>query len=218
MVIFSGCTQYVEVPVTETVIETRIETVTETVVVEDTKRIEELEEELQQYRKLLLGLEELYKNVYYVHSEGGGTYVYGTGFSLEYKDKFYLITAGHIVDGEWGYHPNLGFKDYEGNWIYPKLIEYRVEPTVPDYAIFYSDKVDSGFNWDKLETIPSYRLGIDIPIQEDSSWGELGSCGSPIIDLDGEVIGLHVGYVSDIDDVLYRLDWTLSSVDSLINK
>jgi len=34
----------------------------------------------------------------------------GTGFSLEYKDKFYLITAGHAIENEYGIFKNLGLK------------------------------------------------------------------------------------------------------------
>jgi len=148
----------------------------------------------------------LLKNIYYVYGEGNGTWVGGIGFALEYKNKFYLITAGHAVDGEWGIHKNLGFKSIDNEWIYPKLLTYKVTDTVPDYAIFYSDKIDNGLEYDVNNSEPDYRLGINKLIQENNNWGVDGECGSPIIDLDGEVIGIHVGYISDINDILEAID------------
>jgi len=164
------------------------------------------DEEIEKYNNLISNLNNLLNNVYYVYGEGNGTWVAGIGFSLEYKDKIYLITAGHIVDGEWGIHKNLGFKDIDNKWIYPKLLTYEVNEIVPDYAIFYSDKINNGLKVDLNNTEPDYRLGINKLIQENNNWGLDGECGSPIIDLDGEVIGIHVGYVSDIDDVLEAID------------
>ena len=43
-------------------------------------------------------------------------------------------------------------------------------------------------------------------IQENNNWGVDGECGSPIININGEVMGIHVGYISDIDDVLEAID------------
>jgi len=91
-------------------------------------------------------------------------------------------------------------------WVYPKLLHYKVTDYLPDYAIFYSDKISSGLDYDLTNTEPDYRLGIDVLIQENNNWGEQGSCGSPIIDLDGEIIGLHVGYLQDIDIILQAID------------
>jgi len=187
-----------------TIVETIV--VTETVEVENTERIDELESEVQQYQNLIANLNDLLKNIYYVYGEGGGTWVEGIGFALEYKNKFYLITAGHAVDGEWGIHKNLGFKSIDNEWIYPKLLTYEVTDTVPDYAIYYSDKIDNGLEYDLNNSEPDYRLGINKLIQENNNWGVDGECGSPIIDLDGEVIGIHVGYLSDIDNVLEAID------------
>jgi len=123
------------------------------------------EKDLEKYQKLLNNLNDLLANVYYVY--GKNTYidhyteVWGTGFSIEYSGKYYLITAGHIVDGEWGIHENLGFRDIDNNWIYPELLAYIVTVTMPDYAIFYSDKVENGFQVAINETEPDYRLGIN---------------------------------------------------------
>ena len=173
------------------------------------KDLQLTEEELGKYRDLINNLNGLYKNVYYVYQKKpDGSSSWGTGFSIEYNGKSYLITAGHVVDGEYGVFKNLGFKDYQGNWIYPELITYGVTETVPDYAIFSSDKIDSGFKVDRVETYPDFRLGYGVLniIIKDDSWGIDGECGSPMIDLDGEVIGIHVGYTCDIDDVLDAIE------------
>lgn len=184
--LLTGCTQYV--PVAETVIETVV--VTETVVetIEDTDKIEQLEEEISEYKKLVLDLDELRKCVYYVYGENSEAYVFGTGFSLKYKDKFYLITAGHIVDGEWGIHKNLGFKDYQGNWVYPELIEYENDyGGQNDYAIFYSNKINDGFEIDEDNDKAMFKISLD-EIDDYRYGSEIGQSGSPVIDNNGEVV------------------------------
>ena len=165
-------------------------------------------EEVEKYQNLITNLNKYLENVYYVYQEkSDGSSVWGTGFSLEYKDKIYLISAGHAIENKYGVFKNLGFKaNFNDNWIYPELLIYEITDTTPDYAIFYSDKIKTGLNYDLKNSEPDYRLGINKLIQENNNWGIDGECGSPIIDLDGEVIGIHVGYISDIDDVLEAID------------
>ena len=165
-------------------------------------------EEVDKYKDLIGDLNNLLSNIYYVYGEGNGTYVFGTGFSIEYGGKYYLCTAGHIVDGEWGIHKNLGFKDMDDKWIYPKLLTYEVTGITSDYAIYYSDKINNGLKVDLNNTEPDYRLGINKSIQENNNWGIDGECGSPVINLDGAVMGIHVGYLSDID-------YTLEAINNL---
>lgn len=201
-----GCNPIVAQPQPGVITETVIETVAETVEVENTDRIEILENEIKQYQDLICNLNEYLNNIYYCYNDNGTYIVWGTGFSLQYNDKYYLITAGHAVMQDGDYHPNLGFKNYKNEWIYPKLLKYEATETTPDYAIFYSDKVNEGLGYDLSNTEPDYRLGVDISIEENNTWGETGSCGSPVIDQDGEVMGLHVGYFQDIDEVLNAID------------
>lgn len=174
------------------------------------KDLQLTEEELQQYKNLITDLNKLLSNVYYVYQKkSDGSSSWGTGFSIEYNGEFYLITAGHIVDGQYGVFKNLGFKaNFSDKWIYPELLAYEVTETVPDYAIFSSDKVKTGLKIDRKETLPDFRLGYGVlnVIIKDDRWGKSGECGSPIIDLDGEVIGIHVGHTSDIDIVLDNLE------------
>jgi len=170
--------------------------------------VRDLEDEVEKYKYLLNNLNELLNNVYYMECKNSGYTNWGTGFSIEYNGKIYILTAGHYVeDTEYntGKYYNFRFK-VNNEWIYPQLLIYKVTNTVPDYAIFYSEEINNGLKYDLNNTEPDYRLGIDIKIQENNNWGIGGECGRPIIDLDGEVIGIHVGYLSDIDTVLRAID------------
>lgn len=191
-----GCTPIIPEPVIETVVVT--ETVTETVIIEDTDKIEQLEKEIEDYENLVNNLNKLLSNVYYVYQKkSDGSSVWGTGFSIGYKDKFYLITAGHAVKGEYGYFPNLGFRaNFSNEWIYPELLTYNYNNrNVKDYAIFYSDKVNSGFKVDNDEDKEGFVLGSvylnlnTIRIFKGAS--RIGESGSPIIDFDKEIIGIN---------------------------
>jgi len=162
-------------------------------------------EEIEKYNNLIGDLDGLLSCVYYMECENSEYTNWGIGFSINYQDKYFIITAGHYIENEYGLFNNFKFK-INDKWIYPKLLTYEVTDTVPDYAIYYSDKIDNGLKVDLNNTEPDYRLGINKLIQENNNWGVDGECGSPIIDLDGEVIGIHVGYLSDIDDVLEAID------------
>jgi len=164
--------------------------------------------ELEKYRSLINNLNELLSCVYYMECENSEYTNWGTGFSIKYDEQYYILTAGHYLeDTEYntGKYYNFKFK-VNNEWIYPELLIYEITDTTPDYAIFYSDKIKSGLDFDINNSEPDYRLGIDKLIQENNNWGIDGECGSPIIDLNGEVIGIHVGYLSDIDDVIEAID------------
>lgn len=165
--------------------------------VELDSKLELAEDELARYKGLLNNLNDLLGNVYYVYGEGGGTYVFGTGFSIEYKGSYYLLTAGHIVDGEWGIHKNLGFKGTDNKWIYPKLLTYENDYlNRNDYAIFCSDKINSGLNVDFDNDRGVYILGsdkLDLNVVRNIRIISVdGESGSPVIDIDGEAVGISV--------------------------
>ncbi len=207
-----GCTKPIvaeTIPETVTVTETVIQyvTVEKIVEVENTDKINELELQLRQYKDLISNLNELLECVYYGYAENDNYQNNFTAFSLEYNDKYYIITAGHAVeDNQYntGKYYNFRFK-VDNDWIYPELIAYGVTEHLPDYAIFYSEKINKGLDYDLIETEPDYRLRTNNRIELNNNWGEPGSCGSPVIDLDGEVIGLHVGYFQDIDIILDKI-------------
>jgi hypothetical protein len=167
------------------------------------------EEGATKYQNLTANLNNLLKNVYYVYGEGSGTWVAGTGFSMEYNDKFYLITAGHIIDCEWGIHKNLRFRaNFSNKWIYPKLIAYNKDSMAGnDYAIFYSDKVKSGLKIDFENDDSAFIIGCEKLniIKDIDTINIVGESGSPIIDIDGEVTGISTtnnsSYYTDISNV-----------------
>jgi hypothetical protein len=154
----AGCSQPIVADTVSTTAETVIvtETVTQYVTVEDTAKITELQNEVDSYKALLGNLNELLSNVYYVYQKkSDGSSVWATGFSIDYNDKFYLITAGHVVDNEFGIFKNLGFK-VNDKFIYPKLLDYNKDI---DYAVFYSDKIKSGLKVGEITIKNEFVLG-----------------------------------------------------------
>ncbi len=202
----TGCTQYVEVPVIETVVETVI--VAETEYIEDTDKIDKLQEELDSYKELISNLGEYLGYVYYVYQlKSDGSSSWGTGFSIEYENEFYFITAGHIVDNKYGYFPDLGFQ-LKDNWVYPELITYSNDYiNKEDYAIF-SSEIDKGFKVDLDNDNPLYKIGDTILDYKITSIE--GESGSPVIDVDGEVTEIATTdmyfYNTDIDMILETID------------
>ena len=162
---------------------------------------------------LITNLNDLLSCVYYVYGENESTYVCGTGFSLAYMDKFYLITAGHLVDGEWGVHKNLGFRaNFTDKWIYPKLIAYNNDYNHrDDYAIFLAD-IKSGLKVDDEDNRPAYIIGNEKfnIIKNYYENNIIGESGSPIVDIEGEVIGMSTtdtyNYFTDISTIKLEIN------------
>lgn len=187
-ILLIGCdTQYV---LADTVPETVVVTEVVTLEVTDTAKIEELELELQKYKDLIDNLNNLLSNVYYVYQgKSDGSSVWATGFSINYNGKYYLITAGHVIDNGYGIFKNLGFK-VNGRYIYPELLSYKNE-WGNDYAIFYSDKITNGLTLtDKADYKNLYILGLQTFKQIDYKTIKPGESGSPIIDISGNAVGI----------------------------
>lgn len=174
--------------------------------------IDNLENEVEKYQKLLENLNSLLQNVYYVYQEkSDGSSVWGTGFSLQYGNRIFLVTAGHAVRGEYGLFENLEFRaNFSDEWLFPELLVYENDfYNNRDYAIFYSDKITSGLYFDLNNSYPKYILGNgDNNIFKGFDAYNLieGESGSPLIDIDGEVIGIVTGNIVDIDLVLEAID------------
>ena len=167
-------------------------------------------EELIKYRSLVDNLNELLSNVYYVYQKkSDGSSIWGTGFSIEYQGNYYLVTVGHAIENEYGIFKNLGFKDIGNRWVYPKLLAYENDfRGHRDYAILFSDKVTSGLNYALNNSFPQYMLGnLNVNIlRRYTRAGVDGECGSPIVDLSGEVVGIYTGDFVDIDIILEAID------------
>ncbi len=201
-ILLIGCdTQYVLADtVPETVVVTQI--VTQEVTVEDTAKIEELELELQQYKDLISNLNEYLNCVYYIKGSNSNYINEGTAFSIKYNDKYYVISAGHLVENEYG-----KFSNFKCNDISLKLLAYENDFKMGnDYAIFYSDKIIDGFEIGKFE-LPVYVLGYGkLNTFREMEIGVQGESGSPIINLNGEVVGIMTGSVVNIDKVIKTID------------
>lgn len=174
------------------------------------KDLQLTKDELGKYKDLINNLNEYLSYVYKMECTNtiGGTGE-GTAFSIKYNQDIYIISSGHIVDNEHGIFNNFRIRTNDG-WVYLELLCYEVTNTAPDYGVFYSNKIDNGLGVDRNNTEPNFRLGNKYSnlnlINLNDDWGIDGECGSPIIDLDGEVIGIHVGYMTDIDNVLEAID------------
>lgn len=130
---------------------------------------------------------------------------------MEYNGKYYLITAGHAVENEYGKFKNFKFKaNFSNTWIYPKLLAYENDFfNNRDYAIFYSDKIKSGLDFKTGSFYPEYILGnskINILKKYNRLTLIPGDSGSPVIDLDGKVLGIATGNFVDIKIVLNKID------------
>jgi hypothetical protein len=203
-----GCTQPI---IADTIPETVI--VTETVIVEvkDTKTIIELEKQLQskdieikQYKDLISNLNELLGCVGHIEGTNSNYKNEGTAFSIEYQDKYYIISAGHLVENEYGKFSNFKYKGI----ISVDLLKYESDFNLnKDYAIFYSDKIKQGLDYNLENADTRFILGYNDLIQIlDYSALKEGQSGSPIININGKVVGIATGFRTDIDKVIQALD------------
>ncbi|NQT66188.1 MAG: hypothetical protein HQ569_01260 [Actinobacteria bacterium] len=176
-----------------------------------------VENKIESYKNLINNLNDLLANVYYGYAENNKNESDGfTAFSINYNDKYYLITAGHAAhykynDIDTGVYTYFKFKaNFSNEWIYPKLLTYENDfMGNRDYAILYSDKITNGLDFDLNNSYPEYILGNEdnnIFKQFDIYNLVEGESGSPVVDIDGEVIGIATGNFVDIDLVIEAID------------
>lgn len=139
-----------------------------------------------------------------------------TAFSMLYKDKFYIITAGHCVEMDNVKYENFKFKSNKSkSWIMPKLLDYKNDyKNNLDYAIFYKGHpVNTGLlpaNPGEDMT-PQYVLGNlerSLNLIKRYSDAKEGESGSPILNSNCHVIGLTIksdGAYTPIEAVLDAL-------------
>lgn len=140
-----------------------------------------------------------------------------TGFSIIYKDKYYVITAGHCVEMNGEKFENIKFKANNKNFfISPKLIDYKNDYNNNiDYAIFYnSNIITTGLypaSFDEDQT-PQYVLGnieknLNLVRRYDKA--KEGESGSPILNSNCHVVGIMIkksGAYTPISVVIEALD------------
>ena len=140
-----------------------------------------------------------------------------TAFSIIYKDRFYLITAGHCVEFENIKYKNFKFKANNKNiWLYPKLLAYENDyANNKDYAIFYKGNLITMGLYpatDNEDLSPQYVLGnIERDLNFIKRYKDVkqGESGSPVINLKFHVIGIMIkkdGSYTPIQVVLDAID------------
>jgi hypothetical protein len=155
-------------------------------------------------KALLNNINDLLKNVC-IGSTAPKEYKYTfTAFKIIYKNKSYIITAGHCVNDNYGEEGVFKFKaNFSQNWVYPDLLGYKAEfYNYDDYGVFYSDAITGGLKVSEdLNNKPSdnnYVLGsMDKQLSIFRNLGdssEKGESGSPVINQDGEVVGIFIVY------------------------
>ncbi len=161
------------------------------------KEVSSLERQPQLLKSLLEDLNNMLSNVYYGIAENESGYSF-TAFAIEYNGNYYMITAGHCINDNFGSSGLFKFKaNFNDNWIYPELLAYKPYFwNLEDYAIFTSEKIRNGLNVGDESTDETYALGsakknlsVFRNIRTSSKWGE---SGSPIVNEFGEVIGILV--------------------------
>jgi len=169
-------------------------------------------EELIKYESLINNLNSLLKNVYYGYASNSEWISDGfTAFSMEYGERYYILTAGHCIHYNFGgldtgLYTTIKFKNNSGDFIYPKLLAYEND-YYRDYAILFSDKVTSGLDFDLNNSYPEFILGNrNLNTIKNEYNLKDGESGSPVIDLDGQVIGIATGNFVDIDLVIKAID------------
>lgn len=156
-----------------------------------------MQREIIKYENIIPNLDENIDNVYFGIARDKFYINRFTAFSIEYKNKNYLITAAHSIINDGKIIKNIRFKSNSGSeWIYPELLYYKYGSLNNDYAIFYSDKINNGFKIDNENDKSSYvlgnkYLGINI-IRDLNIKTKKGESGSPIMDSSGEVIGIII--------------------------
>lgn len=123
-----------------------------------------------------------------------------TAFTIQYNDKFYLITAGHCVEMDGEKYENFKFKSNRSkNWVMPELLDYKSDyKNNLDYAIFYSgNPINTGLipakpgeDMTPLYILGNLERGLNL-VKVYSNTME-GESGSPILNSSCHVIGLII--------------------------
>ena len=140
-----------------------------------------------------------------------------TAFAMMYKEKYFLITAGHCIEFEGEHYKNFKFKANDAaDWINPNLVDYKSEhENNIDYAIFYlPNRISMGLipAAPEEETTPQYVLGNmerGLNLVKRYNDAKEGESGSPVLNSKCHVIGIMIkkdGSYTPIQVVLKALD------------
>jgi len=182
-------------------------------------RIAEKDEELKSINILINNSNILLSTVYYGTAEPieGGPEENFTAFGLFYKDKFYLITAGHCIENDDLKYTNFKFKSNSSeSFIYPKLLDYNNDnKNNKDYAIFRSNFVRNGLLIYDEDKEPKYVLGNAekrINFFKKFNTAIRGESGSPILNSKCRLVGV----VIKNNDQYTPIEVVTEAIDKLI--
>jgi len=174
----------------------------------------EKDNELKKVDILVNNFNALLSTVYYGSAEpvNEGREKNFTGFGMYYKDKFYLITAGHNIEYENIKYTNFKFKaNGSSTWIYPELLGYNNDyQNNRDYAVFYHRSLRRGLIVNSGEDKePKYVLGnterkINYFKKFDRAVG--GESGSPILNSKCKLVGIVIKSNSDYTPIEVVID------------
>lgn len=179
------------------------------------------EEKIQQYNTLVNNLNLLLSTVYFgrAESENGQDKQNFTAFSMQYKDRYYLITAGHCIEFEDRVYTDFMFKpNYSEIWIKPRLIAYSNDhANNRDFAVFYSGRVRKGLIVDQDDREPKYVLGAygrreNLLKEFDGNFVQ-GESGSPILSKNSKLVGITIKSNTEytpievVTDAIDKIDW-----------
>lgn len=145
-------------------------------------------------------MNELLKNVHIGSSSPEELVYIFKAFSIKCKRKNYIITAGHCVADNYGEEGVFKFKaNLNSECIYSDLLDYKPEfYNLDDYGIFYSDKITDGLEVGSNPLQDNYLLeSTDKFLSIFRNIGDsprIGESGNPVINQDGQVVGIYVIY------------------------
>jgi hypothetical protein len=185
----------------------------------DNESIKNLEEQVEQLKlqpgnlkKLLNNMNDLLRNVY-IGSAAPEELAYTfTAFTILYNSKTYIITAGHCVADNYGKEGTFKFKaNFSQDWIYPDLLGYKAEfYNLDDYGVFYIEGMSGGFEVSDKKTEDQFLLGsIEKGLSIARNLGDSskrGESGSPVINENGQVVGIYVVYGLEFTPIQLALD------------
>ncbi|MHB1346414.1 MAG: hypothetical protein ACYCXK_02880 [Candidatus Humimicrobiaceae bacterium] len=176
--------------------------------------------ELEKHKYLLDNLNSIsLKTIYFgkAENEGIGSGHFFTAFSLFYKEKFYLITAGHSIELDGEKYKNFQFKPNNRDmWISPKLLYYKNDiDNNKDFAILEDPFNRNGLYPADKNLTPEYIFGNTsrgvniVKIYNKGVSAIFGESGSPVLNSECQVVGVLIknkGEYTEIENVLAALE------------
>jgi hypothetical protein len=180
------------------------------------EEIDTRDEEISDHDILTRNLNRLLSTVYY----GSATPVTEgreksfTAFSMYYKEKFYLITAGHCIEYDNIKYTGFKFKSNErSSWIYPELLYFEADyENNKDFAIFTHRHIRKGLMIEEDDMEPRYVLGnIERKLNffKEFSNAREGESGSPVLSKGCKLVGIVIKNSTDytpISEVTRAID------------